>query len=85
MSCFIKEKTELQKVDGTCSQSCSLTWYQIQTQLCLNAGLLLNLLPEDLGSTLAGKPSAWTQKAEMQVGLVAAGETPPARDLTNQV
>ena len=60
MSRFIKEKTEPQKVDGTCSQSCSVKWYQIQTELCLNAGLLLNLLPEDLGSALAGKPSTWT-------------------------
>lgn len=85
MSRFIKEKTEPQKVGGTCSQSCSPKRCQIQTQLCLNAGLLLNLLPEDLVSALAGKPSAWTQKAEMQVGLVAAGEVPSARDLTNQV
>ena len=85
MSRFIKEKTEPQKVDGTCSQSCSVKWYQIQTELCLNAGLLLNLLPEDLGSALAGKPSTWTQKAEMKVGLVAAGKIPPTRDLTNQV
>lgn len=60
MSHFIKEKTEPQKADETCSQSCSIKWYQIQTQLCLNAGLLLNLLPEDLGSALAGKPSTWT-------------------------
>lgn len=72
MSHFIKEEAEPQKVDGTCSQSCSLTWYQIQTQLCLNAGLLLNLLPEDLGSALAEAISLDTE-AEMQVGLVAAG------------
>lgn len=85
MSLFIKEKTEPQKVGATCSQSCSPKWCQIQTQLCLNAGLLLNLLPEDLGSALAGKPSAWAQKAEMQVGLVAAGEVPSARDVTSRV
>lgn len=51
---FASEETESQKVDKTCLESWSSKQCQIQTQLCLNVGSLLNFFLRTLAQPLLG-------------------------------